>query len=439
MEVSTALTIFFACFTETAMLHHAFTTFLDRNEVKSRYYCLALLLYAFCVLFTAGNSFSIYFVSLFCYSLIVIFSLLFFKNQMEVKLIVSFMFVALNYAFTVLAATFLWQMRGNPISDYPLNLEPAFWSQAILYLLFTVSVFVIDKLRRYEKEKILIFDGIYVFCVPLCMLLIILKLFYVAMQVQSREYMLENFLIISGLLLLSALSLYFLADRTRSINETLEEKQIVEQLLAMQDSYYKELEYQQKEIRSISHDMKSHLRYLNTILAQNQTARAQEYIKTIYQDVESAHAVAHCGNSVIDAILSNKLQGAEAAGIRLEFDLIIPPQFAINDVDILILLGNLLDNAMEACQRLGSEDSDKFIYINARVQKGFLCIQVNNSYNGIINLVEDNYATVKTEKHFCGIGLSNIERIVNKYHGKLNITHTETVFSVLVLLALVEE
>ena len=105
----------------------------------------------------------------------------------------------------------------------------------------------------------------------------------------------------------------------------------------------------------------------------------------------------------------------------------------------MILLGNLLDNAMEACQRLGSEDSDKFIYVNARVQKGFLCIQVNNSYNGIINLVEDNYATVKTEKHFCGIGLSNIERIVNKYHGKLNITHTETVFSVLVLLALVEE
>ena len=112
---------------------------------------------------------------------------------MEVKLIVSFMFVALNYAFTVLAATFLWQMRGNPISEYPLNLEPAFWSQAILYLLFTVSVFVIDKLRNYEKDKNLLFDGIYVFCVPLFMLLIILKLFYVAMQVQSREYMLENF------------------------------------------------------------------------------------------------------------------------------------------------------------------------------------------------------------------------------------------------------
>lgn len=175
MEVNQALTLGFACFTETAMLHHAFTTFLERNDVKAKYYWLALLLYAFCVLFTAGNSFSIYFVSLFCYSLIVLFSLIFFRNQMEVKLIVSFMFVALNYAFTVLAATVLWKMRGNPISEYPLNLEPAFWSQAILYLLFTVSVFVIDKLRNYEKDKNLLFDGIYVFCVPLFMLLIILK------------------------------------------------------------------------------------------------------------------------------------------------------------------------------------------------------------------------------------------------------------------------
>lgn len=413
MEVNQALTLGFACFTETAMLHHAFTTFLERNDVKAKYYWLALLLYAFCVLFTAGNSFSIYFVSLFCYSLIVLFSLIFFRNQMEVKLIVSFMFVALNYAFTVLAATFLWQMRGNPISEYPLNLEPAFWSQAILYLLFTVSVFVIDKLRNYEKDKNLLFDGIYVFCVPLFMLLIILKLFYVAMQVQSREYMLENFLIISGLLLLLGLSLYFLADRTRSISETMEQKQIIEQLLSMQDVYYKELESQQKE-------------------------RAQEYVKTIYQDVESAHSVVHCGNSVIDAILSNKLQGAEDFGIRLEFDLIIPPQLSVRDIDILILLGNLLDNAMEACKRLEIEDGEKFIYVNARVQKGFLCIQVNNSYNGLLNLVENSYATVKTEKHFCGIGLSNIKRIVNKYHGKLNITHTETVFSVLALLALDE-
>lgn len=53
MEVNQALTLGFACFTETAMLHHAFTTFLERNDVKAKYYWLALLLYAFCVLFTA--------------------------------------------------------------------------------------------------------------------------------------------------------------------------------------------------------------------------------------------------------------------------------------------------------------------------------------------------------------------------------------------------
>jgi hypothetical protein len=63
----------------------------------------------------------------------------------------------------------------------------------------------------------------------------------------------------------------------------MEQKQIIEQLLSMQDVYYKELESQQKEIRSISHDMKSHLRYLNTILAQGQTERAQEYVKMGYR------------------------------------------------------------------------------------------------------------------------------------------------------------
>ena len=73
MEVNQALTLGFACFTETAMLHHAFTTFLERNDVKAKYYWLALLLYAFCVLFTAGNSFFYLFritVLLFTYSII---------------------------------------------------------------------------------------------------------------------------------------------------------------------------------------------------------------------------------------------------------------------------------------------------------------------------------------------------------------------------------
>lgn len=438
MEINPTLTIFFYCATETVMLHHAFMTFLDRNEVKKKYYCFALLLYMLCTLLTSGNSFSIYFVSLFCYSLIALFSFMFFNNPMEVKLIVSFMFVALNYAYTVLAATFLWQIRGNPIADYPLNLAPTFWSQTILYLLFTLSVFVIDKIRSFKQESSLLFNGIYVFGVPLCMLLLILKLFYMTMLVESHDYMLENFFNISGLLLLTALSLYFLADRTNSMNETLKQKKIVEQLMSMQDSYYRALESQQKEIRSLSHDMKSHLRFLNTLLTEAQYQKAVEYIRTIHDDVQSAHAISHSGNPVFDAILSNKLMHAEELGIKLELDLIIPPSFSIHDVDICILLGNLLDNAVEACQRISKNDSDRFIYLNARIQKGFLCIQVNNSYNGNLNLVDNAYATVKMEKRFCGIGLSNIKRIVEKNRGKLNITHTDTVFSVLVLLALEE-
>ena len=176
-EIVKIITIVLICVTETAMLHHAFATFLNRNLIKKKYYVLALVGYFCCVIFTSVNDFSVYFVSSFCFFLIVIIAFLFFNDIAEIKITVSFMFVALNYACTILASTMHWRMQQQSVWDYPVTLKQTILTQIFLYTIFSLLVYIIDKLRGLQEKHRAVFNGIYVFTVPLCMLLLIFKLF----------------------------------------------------------------------------------------------------------------------------------------------------------------------------------------------------------------------------------------------------------------------
>ena len=435
-EVVKIITIVLICVTETAMLHHAFATFLNRNLVKKKYSVLALIGYFCCVIFTSVNDFSVYFVSSFCFFLIVIIAFLFFNDIAEIKITVSFMFVALNYACTILASTMHWRIQQQSVWDYPVTLKQTILTQIFLYTIFSLLVYIIDKLRGLQEKHRAVFNGIYVFTVPLCMLLLIFKLFTFTSTVQSSSYFFVYHLAISGLLFLTSLSLYFLTDRTSTLDNVNRQKMMVEQMLAMQNNYYSALDSQQKEIQSIFHDLKNHMRYIKTMLDSQQYDEASQYINRVYNDTVQLQSSCQSGNRVFDSILNQKLSVASRNEIPVKLSLIIPPILTIDDVDICILLGNLMDNAIEACNRIEEDGPKKFIDVKASIKKEYLYVNISNAYNGQVKIENHVYQTVKTGVRYSGIGLSNVQRVVEKYNGKVSITHEDNVFTVSCLLGL---
>ena len=124
---------------------------------------------------------------------------------------------------------------------------------------------------------------------------------------------------------------------------------------------------------------------------------------------------------------------SDLRGIRVDATAVVPRNVGISGIDLSVLMGNLLDNAMEACGQV-SRQEDRFIRIYVDILKKQLYICVTNSMGGRIRRMGDKFFSAKGANH--GFGLLRIDSIVEKYHGYLNRQAEEGVFATEVTLPL---
>ena len=116
------------------------------------------------------------------------------------------------------------------------------------------------------------------------------------------------------------------------------------------------------------------------------------------------------GNSAVDSIINTKQKIAEEKGIIFSSNISLPAEYAVSDMDMVCVLGNLIDNAIEACEK----QTSKYIEVDISEVKKMILIKIVNSYNGEKN---DTSVTSKKEKTMHGIGIKNVKKIVAKYKG----------------------
>ena len=120
-----------------------------------------------------------------------------------------------------------------------------------------------------------------------------------------------------------------------------------------------------------------------------------------------------------DAILNSKLSLAEQRGIRVNCKAILPKELSIEDVDLCVLLGNLLDNALEACEKIPEEQ--RFLRIYMVVNKSQLYISIQNSAKEELDFNEKNYISTKRGNH--GLGMKRVKALADKYEGYLTLAN----------------
>ena len=129
-------------------------------------------------------------------------------------------------------------------------------------------------------------------------------------------------------------------------------------------------------MRGWRHDYHNHLQNLKAQLRMNQTEEAKNYLNALEQDLEDVYELVDSGNLNVDAILNSKLSMAIKKEIALDYKATVPSQLTVADLDLCVILGNLIDNAMEACEAL---TSDRFIRLYIGVFKQQLYISVANA------------------------------------------------------------
>ena len=131
-------------------------------------------------------------------------------------------------------------------------------------------------------------------------------------------------------------------------------------------------------------------------------------------------------------MLHYKISSAKDISVQVETS--IPEQLKVDDFDITVILGNLLDNAIEACGKL--EKEKKWIRISIKLVKNQLFIRMDNPYTGQLRRQGDRLLTLKADGGSHGIGLENVRRIVEKYHGLMETDTEDQVFRTKVMLYL---
>jgi len=211
------------------------------------------------------------------------------------------------------------------------------------------------------------------------------------------------------------------------------ERGIRDEIDAVEKAHFQEMHHvlnqNHEEVQKIRHDIKLHLNALLIHLEQN-VCMARGYIEKLLEENNDLKILAHSNNVVFDAVINSTLGKLKKSGISVNVDLVVPPEAFINAVDATTLLGNMLQNALTATEKMDTG----FIDVKVKYEKSMLSIVVENSYDGVVKYVGGVITSKK--KKGGGLGLKQVEKIVKKYDGTLESSHDLVTFRVVVCLFL---
>lgn len=188
---------------------------------------------------------------------------------------------------------------------------------------------------------------------------------------------------------------------------------------------YEEIKEIYMNMRGWRHDYHNHIQTMKAYLSMNKLKELDGYLNQLQQDLDSVDTLVRSGNIMMDAILNSKITIMQHNNIRVNFKAVLPECLAISDVDLCVIVGNLLDNAIEACREIPSDQ--RFIRIFTEIHGSQFYLSVQNSAKEEPDFNQKNYITNKRGEH--GFGMKRVQLLVDKYDGYLNLQNEPGIFA----------
>lgn len=198
-------------------------------------------------------------------------------------------------------------------------------------------------------------------------------------------------------------------------------------LAELREIYYQGLQQQEDQVRQIRHDLRNHLTVIEGLLEKSDVPGATQYVTRLTGSPALRGTRHFCDNKAANVVLCAKVAAMEQMGIHADFCAALPQKLSVADTDLVALLGNALDNAIEGVQNT----EEKKISLRCKVDKGLLMLRVENAVGGKIHR---NFSTTKSDKATHGFGLPGMREIAQRYHGTLNASIEDGRFVLLVCL-----
>lgn len=201
-----------------------------------------------------------------------------------------------------------------------------------------------------------------------------------------------------------------------------------EQQIHSQAEHYQNLAAANYEVRRFRHDFRNMSIAIKKLLADGEQDAALKLLQECTQSLDPSHLSFDTGNDIADALLAEKQAKAADFHTEICFNGMIPRQ-GLSPTDLCVILGNTLDNAIEACQAL-SANEQKTIVVTSEYRSGFWFLKIHNPIAKSVAIHNNHVVTTKANKTLHGFGLYSLHSVVQRYDGEVRLSSTDDCFTV---------
>lgn len=240
----------------------------------------------------------------------------------------------------------------------------------------------------------------------------------------------ESLLIESAVLFGAEVTVYLLIYLQDCLVEMFASKEQASLIEQEKEYYQKEaviLQQKQEQQRQFRHDMKNRIQILNNIAEHGDISELKKYLSEVEAKHKEYEVFSNTGNLIIDSIINSKLGYAAEKGIRVTASVMIPAAIGVNTDDMVVIFGNLLDNAIEASERV---KNSKYIDLFVSYEEGCMILRIRNNFDKVKIDKAGDFVTRKEDDALHGIGIKSVKSTVAKYDGIIEFATDGTEFTV---------
>lgn len=232
-----------------------------------------------------------------------------------------------------------------------------------------------------------------------------------------------------GILLINLL-IFYLYDILVDAYLKLEERSLLKRQIAGYSHQLNIMTRSEEKVRTLRHDMKHHLNELMILAKRQNDDKVLNYICDMQTYLENPAEYINSGNQEVDSLVNYMLNRAKAVLDKVSYDINIPKELEIRSFDLNVIVGNLLENAIEAA----CHSQEKRLEVFLNYEKGILFLRIRNSCSHAVKKQGEIYLTTKKQKQEHGIGLQSVKKVVDAYQGDMQIVNKDHIFDVRVML-----
>lgn len=330
-----------------------------------------------------------------------------FEVSIKVALLYSLMLDGLNFAIELVVIYGLSSSLGISTSEYQNNLPILFMETiSCKSTFFMVCLMLSNWVCKTTVRRIPLSLFAYPACVTACLLA---SSYIIFSEILTRNAQIL-LAVTSGILLLSLIFLFSTFQHEIEKDGMLAMAQEENARLKTEKEYYDILEKQNQNLMLYAHDARKHL---NAICELSQDPRINEYVAKLCGELTTYAQTCRSGNKLLDVMINRYILDCDLKGIIFEYNVKECPLLNLEDLDLVAILGNLMDNAITAASR----SSEKKVFLTTSVRNTYNVIVLKNSCDMTPRAQGEKLLSTKENPRFHGYGLKSVARTVKKYHG----------------------